>query len=75
MCHVMFVFVNLNNHDVISCIQEQVGPSSGASTFNLTVTCPDFMLELCYQEGCHSGLLRLVIADDGLILEQMDKAT
>ncbi len=56
-------------------VQEQVGSSSGATTFYLPVTYPGDIRKIIFQVRCHGDLLGLVVADDGFIREQMDKAT
>ncbi len=71
---VVFVFMNFHNHNMTAYIQERVGLSPWASTFYLPVTYPRDIRILFFYVRCYGGLLRLVVADDGLIREQMDKA-
>ncbi len=72
---VVFVFVNLNNHNMTAHVQEQARPSSGAATFYLLVTHPGDIRKFSLQKRGDGGLLRLVIVNVRLFREkQMDKA-
>ncbi len=72
---VVFVFINFHNHNMTAHVQEQVGPSPRASTFNLPVTYPGDIRKLSFYVRYLGDLLGLVVVDGGLIREQMDKAT
>ncbi len=72
---VAFVFVYLNNHDMASHVQQQVGVSPGASTFNFLATHPGYVRKRFLQMRGYSGLLRIEITRIGFVREQMDKAT
>ncbi len=71
---IVIVFMNFNNHDVTSHIQEKVRPSLGSPFFYLLVTLPGDIGEFFFKKSYNSVLLRLVVPCNRLIRKQMDKA-
>ncbi len=72
--HIVTVFINFNNHDVTSHIQEKVRPSPGAPIFYPLVALPGNIRKLFFKKSCNSVLLCLVVLCNRRIRKQIGKA-
>ncbi len=72
--HIVTVFINFNNHDASSHIQEKVRPSPGEPIFYPLVTLPGDIGELFFKKSCNSVLLRPIIPCNRFIRKQIGKA-